>query len=116
MLFSLVLGRRTEAGVTVLEVATEDTDCDDAESEGEGVSRVMAGTCAFSFPLGRGDRGVAVCVEVLDSEETERDGEGDTERDDDADSGSIVGEATGDGARCEAMTSLCSFATDRSRC
>lgn len=74
------------------------------------VKRVNAGIRALPFPFGRatfgrGDRGVAVCVELLDSEEAESDGDGDTEREDEAEEGIIVGEATGEGGRCVAMTS-----------
>lgn len=108
--FSLCFGRRTEAGVTVLDVAIDEMDCEEVEGEGEGVKRVIAGTRALPFPFGRvelrrGDRGVAVRVELLDSEEAESDGDGEPERDEDTEDGMIVDEGIGEGGRCDAIAS-----------
>lgn len=52
---------------------------------------------------------------MLDSEEAETDSDGDTERDDDAEEGIIVGEAIGEGGRCVAMASWCNLSREESR-
>ena len=95
-LWATPLALPTDLGVTVFEVVVDDTDCeeDEEETEEDGVNVGTDGTLPFAFPfvdfaLGRGDSGVAVCVELLDSEDME--GAGDAVRDDSADSGDIVG-------------------------
>lgn len=93
-------------------MATDETDCEEAEADEEGVKRVMECKRVFPFPLGRaefrrGERGVAVCVELLDSEEAERDGEGDTEREEVAEGGAITGLETGDIGLCCEMACSC---------
>lgn len=79
--------------MTVFEVAVDDTDCDD-DVEEEGVNRDTEGirplplTLDFDdFELGLGDRGVAVWVELLDSEEIE--GAGEAVRDESAERGGM---------------------------